>query len=68
MGAAYYEIDIPNGIYREGLGLYLSPALRTDFNFPVLPNINFGLDIASTVYIGPVTVTYVSLGASVSWE
>ena len=67
-GAAYYGIDYTEGIYREGMSFYLSPAVRTDFIFPGLPNINFGIDLSYTVYIGPVTVTHLSLGASVSWE
>lgn len=68
IGAAYYAIDYTEGIYREGMSFYLSPAVRTDFIFPGLPRISFGIDFSYTVYIGPVTVTNFGLGASVSWE
>jgi len=67
-GAAYYAIDYTEGRYREGAAFYVSPALRTDFTFPGLPNVDFGLDLSYTAYVCPVTVTYFTLGAAVSWE
>ena len=67
-GAGYYAIDYTTGTYIEGAAFYISPGLRTDFIFPALPNIGFGIDLSYTAYIGPATVTYFSLGASVSFE
>ena len=67
-GAGYYGIDYTEGTYIEGAAFYVSPGLRTDFIFPALPNIDFGIDLSYTAYIGPVTVTYFSLGVSVSFE
>ena len=66
-GIAYYGIDYTEGIYHEGAAFYLSPALRTDFIFPAMPEILFGLDISYTSYMSSIPVHYVSIGASVSW-
>ncbi len=66
-GAAYYEIDYTEGLYHKGVAFYLSPAVRTDFIFPGMPEILFGVDISYTSYISSIPVNYISLGTSVSW-
>ena len=66
-GIAYYGIDYTEGLYHEGAAFYLAPALRTDFIFPAMPEILFGLDISYTSYMSSIPVHYLSIGAAVSW-
>ena len=66
-GIAYVSIDHTDGRYHNGAAFYLSPALRTDFVFPNLPDIVFGLDFSYVAYICPVSVDYLSLGLTVAW-